>query len=186
MNDSFLCTFSLRKISVASSKCWFSKILQFACQYRLNAGTPLRFAAAAKYDVWVGILLLLRIPGQERQVQHQRQPVSVQQEEHGEESVDAGFWDNVHVEAVAEIDRVDVVAFEIGVHDGEEDLEEEIDRIEEDREEEQPARLRSVHRLESWSMLLLFSQHESRTYHASPDILSLVSHSWRALSGLGV
>lgn len=71
--------------------------------------------------------------------------------------MNAGFWDNVHVEAVAEIDRVDVVAFEIGVHDGEEDLEEEIDRIEEDREEEQPVRLRSVYCLESWSMLLLFS-----------------------------
>lgn len=50
--------------------------------------------------------------------------------------MDAGFGDNVHVQAVAEVDGVDVVAFEIGVHDGEEDLEEEIDRIEKDREEE--------------------------------------------------
>jgi hypothetical protein len=28
MKDSFLCTLSFLKISVASSKCWFSKILQ--------------------------------------------------------------------------------------------------------------------------------------------------------------
>lgn len=50
--------------------------------------------------------------------------------------MNAGFGDNVHVEAVAEVDRVDVVAFEIGVHDGEEDLEEQVDGIEKDCEEE--------------------------------------------------
>jgi hypothetical protein len=38
----------------------------------------------------------------------------------------AGLGDDVHVEAVAEVDRVDVVAFQVGVHDGEEDLEEEV------------------------------------------------------------
>lgn len=52
--------------------------------------------------------------------------------------MDAGFGDDVHVEAVAEVDGVDVVAFEIGVHDGEEDLQEEVDSIEEDSEEKQP------------------------------------------------
>jgi hypothetical protein len=50
----------------------------------------------------------------------------------------ACFRHDVHVEAVAQVDRVDVVAFEIGVHDCEEDLEEEVDGIEEDGEEEQP------------------------------------------------
>ena len=41
----------------------------------------------------------------------------------------ASFWDNVHVEAIAEVDGVDVVAFKVGVHDREEDLEEEIDGV---------------------------------------------------------
>jgi len=52
--------------------------------------------------------------------------------------VHAGFGDDVHVEAVAEVDRVDVVAFEVRVHDGEEDLQEEVDGVEEDCEEEEP------------------------------------------------
>ena len=40
--------------------------------------------------------------------------------------MDPCFGDDVHVEAVAEVDGVDVVAFEVGVHDCEEDLEEEV------------------------------------------------------------
>lgn len=51
----------------------------------------------------------------------------------------AGFRDDVHVETVAQINRVEVVAFEVGVHDGEEDLEEEVHCVEQDREEEEPA-----------------------------------------------
>ena len=50
----------------------------------------------------------------------------------------AGFGDDVHVEAVAQVDGVDVVAFEVAVHDGEEDLEEEVHGVEEDGEEEEP------------------------------------------------
>lgn len=50
--------------------------------------------------------------------------------------MDAGFGYDVHVEAVAEVDGVDVVALEVGVHDCEEDLEEEVHCIEQDREEE--------------------------------------------------
>jgi hypothetical protein len=80
--------------------------------------------------------ILLRIPGHQRQVQQQRQPISIDKEQNREESVEAGFRDDVHVEAVAQIDRVDVVAFEVRVHDGEEDLQEEVDGIEEDGEEE--------------------------------------------------
>jgi len=52
--------------------------------------------------------------------------------------MNSGFRDDVHVEAVAEIDGVDVVAFEVGVHDGEEDLQEEVDGVEEDGEQEEP------------------------------------------------
>lgn len=83
--------------------------------------------------------VLLRIPGQQRQVQNERHPVAVDQEQDGQESVDAGLGDDVHVQAVAEIDRVDVVAFQVRVHDREEDLKEEVDGIEQDGKEEQPA-----------------------------------------------
>jgi hypothetical protein len=79
---------------------------------------------------------LLRIPPQKRQVQQQRQPIPIDKEQNRQESVNAGFGDNVHVQAVAEVDRVNVVAFEIRVHDGEEDLEEKVHCIEQDRQEE--------------------------------------------------
>lgn len=84
------------------------------------------------------INVLLCVPGQERQVEDERHPVAVDQEQNSEECVDTGLGDDVHVEAVAQIDRVDVVAFQVRVHDGEEHLQEEVDGIEEDREEEQP------------------------------------------------
>ena len=110
------------------------------------------------------VCLLLRVPSNKWQIQEQRQPVAVDQEEHSQECVDAGFGDNVHVEAVAEVDRVDVVAFEIGVHDGEEDLQEQVDGIEKDGEQEQPG---------VPSVCVLYQGCRSlETYHASPDILS--------------
>ena len=52
--------------------------------------------------------------------------------------MDTCFGHNVHVETIAEVDRVDVVAFKVRVHDCEEDLQEQIDGIEEDGEQEEP------------------------------------------------
>ena len=57
----------------------------------------------------VGHNVLLGVEGQQRQVQHDRQPVAIDHEEEGQESMNGGFRDNVGVETVAEIDRVDVV-----------------------------------------------------------------------------
>ena len=82
--------------------------------------------------------ILLPIPRRERDIQQQWQPIPINQEQGGEECVDAGFGNDVHVEAIAKVDGVDVVAFEIGVHDGEEDLQEEVHCVEQDREEKQP------------------------------------------------
>jgi hypothetical protein len=84
----------------------------------------------------VGVLLC--VPGQKRQVQNKRHPVAVDQEQDSQESVDTGLGDDVHVEAVAQVDRVDVVAFQVRVHDGEEDLQEEVDGVDQDGKEEQP------------------------------------------------
>jgi len=85
-----------------------------------------------------GSYVLLCVPCKEGQVEDERHPVAVDQEQDGQESVDTGLRDDVHVEAVAQVDRVDVVAFQVRVHDGEEHLQEEVDGIDQDREEEQP------------------------------------------------
>lgn len=53
---------------------------------------------------------LLRIENKQRQVQDDSKPVSVDDEQEGQESVNGGFGDDVGVETVAEVDRVDVVA----------------------------------------------------------------------------
>ena len=52
---------------------------------------------------------LLRIENKQRQVQDDSKPVSVDDEQDGQESVDSGFGDDVGVKTVAEINRVDVV-----------------------------------------------------------------------------
>lgn len=112
--------------------------------------------------------ILLRVESQKRQVQQQREPVSIDQEQEGQESVNSGFGDDVGVEAVAEVDRVDVITiaqelsahrilntiansasicprnifqnipFQITVHDREEDLQEQVHCIDDDGEKVQP------------------------------------------------
>lgn len=135
------------------------------------------------------LYVLLDVVSEERQVEDQRNPVSVDQKQEREESVDGDFGDDVRVQAVAEVDGVDVVAtrtnalashrtsreerrqqrrdvaespshccwpprtpppgahcrclllsedsvpFQIAVHDGEEHLEEKVDRIYNDGEQ---------------------------------------------------
>ena len=53
--------------------------------------------------------LLLRIERQHRQVQNDREPVTIDDKQEGQECVDGGFGDDVGVETVAEVNRVDVV-----------------------------------------------------------------------------
>ena len=53
--------------------------------------------------------VLLRIPGQQWKVDYQRNPVSVDEEQEGQESMYGGFGDDVGVQAVAKVDGVDVV-----------------------------------------------------------------------------
>jgi hypothetical protein len=61
--------------------------------------------------VWTKFIdVLLGIERQQRQVQENSEPVSVDHEEEGKESVDTSFGNNVGIETVAEIDRVDVIA----------------------------------------------------------------------------
>lgn len=53
--------------------------------------------------------LLLSVEGKERQVQNDSQPVPIDHEKESQEGVNSGFRDDVGVQTVAEIDRVDVV-----------------------------------------------------------------------------
>jgi len=53
--------------------------------------------------------ILLSVPSQEGQVEYKRNPVPIDKEEEGQESVDGGLGDDVGVQAVAEVDRVNVV-----------------------------------------------------------------------------
>ena len=85
--------------------------------------------------------VLLCVPRKEGQVENERHPVAVDQEQDGQEGVDTSLGDDVHVKTVAQVDRVDVVAFQVRVHDGEEHLQEEVDGIDQDGEEEQPERV---------------------------------------------
>jgi hypothetical protein len=96
--------------------------------------------------------ILLSVPSQKWQVQNERHPIPVDEEENSQKGVYGSFGDDVGVEAVTEIDRVDVVAaarldwralgnlsaltrdrmyspLQIAVHDGEEHLEEEVDGV---------------------------------------------------------
>ena len=93
----FLWMLSLRKISVASSRWVFSTIL------RNKLASTFAPNSTGENNV------LLCVPGNQRKVQNERQPVAVDEEQEGQESVDGGFGDNVGVEAVAEVDRVDVI-----------------------------------------------------------------------------
>jgi hypothetical protein len=87
---------SFLKISVASRRCWFSKILLKSVS-----------SSVVKPSV---LHILLAVPCQQWQVQNERDPVSIDKEKEGKESVYGSFRDDVGVETVAEVDRVDVVA----------------------------------------------------------------------------
>lgn len=53
--------------------------------------------------------ILLPVPSQQRQVEDEREPIPVDEKQKGQECVYGGFGDDIGVEAVAEVDRVDVV-----------------------------------------------------------------------------
>lgn len=57
----------------------------------------------------MAINVLLDIPSQQRKVEDQRNPVSVNEEQKRQESMYGSFRNNVGVEAVAKVNGVDVV-----------------------------------------------------------------------------
>jgi len=65
---------------------------------------------------------LLCVECQQRQIQEQGDPVSIDQEQKGQEGVYGGFGDDVGIQTITQINWVDIVAFQIAVHDSEENL----------------------------------------------------------------
>lgn len=128
------------------------------------------FADSAFLFISSDLHVLLSVPSNKRQVENERHPVAVDQEQDSQERVDTGLGNDVHVQAVAEVDGVDVVAFQIRVHDGEEHLEEEVDGIEQDSEEKQPGRVR----LASARWLACSCTASCFPYQASPVILAVL------------
>lgn len=82
---------------------------------------------------------LVHVVGQGRQVEDERDPVPVDEEEEGQESMHRGLGDDICVETVAEVDGVDVITLEITIHDREEDLQKQVDGIDNDRQKVQPS-----------------------------------------------
>lgn len=62
--------------------------------------------------ILLDIFLLVRIPCSQRQVEDKGNPVAIDQEEEGEQSLYGGFRDDVGVETVAKVDWVDVVTMQ--------------------------------------------------------------------------
>lgn len=60
------------------------------------------------FKIYLGHVLL-HIEGKHGQVQYQREPVSIDKEQQGQEGVDSGFGEDVGVQAVAEVNGVDIV-----------------------------------------------------------------------------
>jgi hypothetical protein len=74
------------------------------------------FHAAA--IIWLEGRSLLNVVSKQGQVENKGNPVSVDQEQKGQEAMNGGFGQDVGVEAVAEVDGVDVVATKSRVSHG--------------------------------------------------------------------
>lgn len=65
---------------------------------------------------------LLDVPAKERQVENERDPVTVDEEEEGQETVHSSLGDDIGIESVAEVNGVNIITFQITVHNSEENL----------------------------------------------------------------
>jgi len=81
---------------------------------------------------------LLNIPRDERQVEQERYPITIDQEEEGQEPMYGRFRDDIRVEPIAEVDGINIITLQIAVHNCEEHLEEQVHGINNDREQVQP------------------------------------------------
>jgi hypothetical protein len=74
---------------------------------------PLHWWPCERGKALTDIYLLLDVKYHKWQVQNKGHPVSVDKEKERQESMNGGFGDNVRVDTIAKIDRVDVVTVRI-------------------------------------------------------------------------
>lgn len=72
------------------------------------------------------------------QIEQKGKPVPIDQEQNGQKSMDWGFWNNVIVQFVAKFNWVDIITLQIRVHYSEENLQEQVDGIENNRKDKKP------------------------------------------------
>lgn len=72
------------------------------------------------------------------QIEQKGKPVPIDQEQNGQKSMDGGFWNNVIVQFVAKFNWVDIITLQIRVHYSEENLQEQVDGIENNRKDKKP------------------------------------------------
>jgi len=72
---------------------------------------------------------LLDIPPQQGSVEDYGNPISVNEKEEGKEAVYGSLGYDVRVQSVAELNRVDIIALQVAIHYGKEDLQKQIHRI---------------------------------------------------------
>lgn len=77
---------------------------------------------------------LVHIVGQHWQVQQKHKPEAVHEEKHGQDAVDGSLRNEPRVQFMTQLNRVDVIALQIGVHDGEKHLRKQVHRIHNDGE----------------------------------------------------
>lgn len=81
---------------MASKRCWFSKILLL-----VSCCTDEHFVG--------GQSSLLCIECQQGQIQEQGDPVSVDQEQERQEGMYGGFGNDVGIQTIAQVDRIDII-----------------------------------------------------------------------------
>jgi len=65
---------------------------------------------------------LLDVECEEWQVEQEHNPIPVDKEQEGQETVHCRFRNDICVKSVAKVDRVDIITLEIAVHNCKEDL----------------------------------------------------------------
>lgn len=82
---------------------------------------------------------LVDVESEQRQVQQETEPVPVDEEQDRDKTLNTSLWDDVLVQFVTQLNRVDVVTLQVTVHDSEEHLEEQIDTVDNNCKDEKTA-----------------------------------------------
>lgn len=84
---------------------------------------------------------LVSVVGKQRRVQQKHKPVSIDKEENSHDGVKTSLRNKPWVQLVTQLNWVDVVALQVGVHNGEENLREQVKCVDDNGKDKQPAAL---------------------------------------------